>query len=622
MNHFCTLIKSRILFIIFFIIIASGFAMGQTTTTSTGGQKNTQANSAYVTPVVTKTYTPKADAYTWDNTKSNFSSNSSYTAPGGGSSSAGGNSGTSFNFRFSSRPKGLRAAMIKGRKQVIANKLDDQMSTLCESISIKVEELAQTYDSGNYFGANKLLRNIGDLYRDLAKVSNESFAATNSVENLQHPSRKVINIEKFYTLLTYNRTGLHTGVMREYLQYYTNCYNRDNIVCQKENFTQFKPVPPFANTCSIRDCPEKIWTLEELSMEAVFEIELAFTESAALLGYKDFAQKNFKSVMDYYAGKIQLSPFYLYLAGIVTAIDQHEYAASLIEQYTLAMGSSAEGKVELKLFYQKMAMFYFSKGNDTEGKKYIQQYYSIGPRTVQERLYTVNLLDNNRYANNRENKLITEYLEKETDSLLLEKEFIASDNSDNEYCLMLGRASRLYKSSKKYVEARKIMKLTYKVCPKDFSRREYNILRCMMGEADSVLAEMNESFYWKDAQGKPSPLTFGGMMGAQNYMEFMNEAGLYKESLEAFEYMKQCGIKKMNESMYNHLKDEALISYYYLKDYKNARKMMGKENKTSYRNLWYWAKLYAQEGNIARAKELYLKIGGTDFENEILIQGQ
>ena len=381
--------------------------------------------------------------------------------------------------------------------------------------------------------------------------------------------------------------------------------------------------PPFANTCSIRDCPQKIVALKGLSMEAIFEIEIAFTESAALLGYKDFARENLKSVMGYYTGKIQLSPYYLYLAGVVTAIDQHEYASRLLEQFKSTSGNTVEGKLQIKLYYQKLAMFYFSKNDEVEGRKYITQYYQMGERTMQEGKDFVSLLNDKRYERGRENKVITQYLETEMDSLLLNKEFIATHNN---YCLMLGAASDLYRSSKKYREAKNIMDLTKKVCPEHFYKREYNILRCMTGEADIVLAEIKAQFYGKDENGNPYPMSHGLTQSANLHMEMLNMVGLYKESLEIFEYMKKKGIKKFNEYMYNALKNEACISYYHLKDYANARKMMGDITKTNFRYIRYWAKLYALDGNSTKAKELYNRISvypGAHFDEEdIRIQDQ
>jgi len=56
------------------------------------------------------------------------------------------------------------------------------------------------------------------------------------------------------------------------------------------------------------------------------------------------------------------------------------------------------------------------------------------------------------------------------------------------------------------------------------------------------------------------------------------------------------------------LQGEALISYYNLKDYKNARKCMDDDNKTPIKYKRYWAKLYALDGDLKKSQEIYKKI--------------
>ena len=587
--------------IIFYTLIFCSSGIGQTTTTTSGGQKNTVQNSAYVTPVVTKTYTPTTDSYNWDNTKSSFKTNSSYTAPSGNTGSSG-TAGTSFNFRIFGRPKWERVVIREGKKYSQVSNKRDKMASLLEDISIKIAELGKVYESGKYFGALDVCREIGYLLNDLRSTRNAAYEISRSADDLVYPSSEVMNVYHFYSLLTSNRVGSHAWVLKKYLESYTNCYTLENTVCQQDDYNGKMTAPPFANTCSIRECPEKIYALEGLSMEAVFEIELAFTESAALAGHKDFAQKNFKGIMDHYAGKVQLSPYYLYLAGIVTAIDQKEYAAGFVEKYMAATGNSEDGKIQLKLFYQKMAMFYFSKGNEVECKKFMEQYYTMGKRSVQERAYTVDLLKGNRFTAGRDNNLILQYLILETNSLLHEKDYLADTNT---YCLTLMEASNLYRDLKNNAEAIKLLEQVKKLCPTQTWGASYTELMCITGDCSPIIAEMRKYLY---SYGPKDKFTYSGITKVIIDMKFFNTTGHYKETIELFEYMKQRGVKKFDDNLFTELKACAGIAYLHLGDLEIAKKLMGDSDKGEAYYIRYRAKIYARLGDIAKAKELYLSV--------------
>ena len=496
----------------------------------------------------------------------------------------------------------------EGKKYSQVSNKRDKMASLLEDISIKVAEQGKAYDSGKYVSALDIRRKISTLLLDLGYTRNAAFEISKSADDLVYPSSEVMNIYHFYSLLTSNRVGAHSWVLSEYLYSYTNCYTLDNKACQQDVFNGKITGPPFANTCSIRECPEKVYAIEGLSMEAVFELELAFTESAALAGHKDFAQKNFKGIMDYYAGKVQLSPYYLYLAGIVTAIDQKEFAAGFLEKYMAATGNAEEGKIQLKLFFQKMAMFYFSKGNEGECRKFMAQYYAVGKRSVQERTYTVDLLERNRFTAGRENKLILQYIILETDSLLHEKDYLADTNT---YCLKLMEASDLYRHSKNNTEAIKLLEQVKKLCPDQTWEARYTELKCIMGDCSQIIAEKRKYLYSYGAKDK---FTYSGIKRVKLDMKFFNTTGHYKETIELFEYMKQRGVKKFDDDLFTELKACTGIAYFHLGDLETAKKMMGDSDKGEAYYIQYRAKIYARLGDIAKAKQLY-----SGIKNEFVV---
>ena len=208
MKQFLPLAYRCAVIIIFIIILSPPLLLGQSVTTSSGGQQHTQANSAYVTPVITKVYTAQSDPYTWDNNKNTIRSNPSYTVPTGVSITPGG----TFNFRIFGRPKWERRIIKETKKSAIIDNKNAQVAIITDSIMEDVAKLDQQYNSGNYFDALQTVRNIGASYNNLYRVRSELFAATGSVTIVDYPSEEATNAQNFYTLLTLNKVGRHAKV--------------------------------------------------------------------------------------------------------------------------------------------------------------------------------------------------------------------------------------------------------------------------------------------------------------------------------------------------------------------------------------------------------------------------
>ena len=599
---------------IFIVLICPASLLAQTI--STGGVKNTQANSAYVTPVVTRTYSPKADPYTWDAAKTSFVSNSSYAAPAagiGGNVMAGG--GLKFALgqifgRPRSEVKLEKLSIASGKRNAIIASNNTKIYAISSKITNQVKELAKNYDAGNYFDAMQDLRVIGQFKIDIQNISNEIFRATGAVDNGHRPSDEEASIEAFYSLLTYNRVGKDQAVLSEYLGNYTNCLDPFNTSCRQDWMNNKMGNPPFTNTCGFRECPELIGKIIGLPLEDIFEIELAFTESAALLGYTKFATENLNSIMNYYSGKVQLAPYYLYMASIQLATGQPDIAQQLYSQYKQENEKEPGQQLYLQLYLQKMALYFFTKGDSVEGRKYVALQLGSGYKSVISQYHLVSLLDELNFKKGRENKLITEWLLQELSSLLQNKEFI---KKQNEYCNTLANYATILTQHEDYAAGLKTIELHRVACRTYPPNLEWRKLRCLTGDASSVIADFEKILYEK------SPMEMGKSQTAFRFMEVMNSAGLYDKAIEVFKEAKKQGVKKKVAFMYADFEGEACIAYYGLKDYSNAKKLMNDLKKTPRKYKRYYAKLYAQQGDITKAKEIYESISyfpGMKFDEE------
>lgn len=609
-----------IYFFCFIVVCATCRAQTTTTIITRPYETNTGYGGAYVAPVVTKTYTIKSDPYVWDKNKNSFGENSLYIATEG-STSQGSGATTSSGFTMKKARWQVRIDKLNAEnrnRQIATNSSNASMLEITNSIVNEIDELAKKYEEGKYLDAYSIVQNIQDMYFKVFAIRNE-MSYVNGVPDIPGmPNRKVSNIEKYYTMLTLNKVGANNEVINAYLSSYTNCFNPDNGGCYDYIITQKTIKPPFIKACDIRECPEKIRGIEGLSMEDIFVIELTFTESAAILGYIDYANENFKSVMNYYTGKIVLSPYYLDLSSAVIALGQPEYAAKFFDQYKLEYGSEPEGKMQIKSYLLKIGAYYILKGEQKIGKSYFEAYLATGNRTIEERQAFIEILKKNSYTNARENKLITAFIAIEMDSLIADKNF----SVETGYCRMLNDRSLLFMKNKQYTEARKIMDLGFKACSNlTFSRGKYYTLRCLTGEADKVMAEYDLYFNKRNTKGDLLPISSGVADEAKAYMIILNDAGLYEKCLTVFNDMKDRNIGKKFDTVYNALLGEACIAYYNLRDYKNARKCIGNMDNLLIKYERYSAKLYAMEGDKIRAQKLYKKISfvmESEFDEEDL----